>query len=235
MNSGVRESEEILAPGGEEVLPPELTREQARALTDRVKGDAAALALGVLELYEGNAHGALGYASWGDYWVAEFGEAGSRGYHHLQAGRVQRQLGRSTVVERPANEAVARELAPLLDKPELPEVWSQAVQLAEGQPTAAQVRELVRERRVAEPEAAPKAKPPAKPAGKRALANNLHTVQVVARDVGRLPLTVQHIDLAVVRQLVEEQPREDVEEWIGLLKEGRSAINRLLGALSPAG
>jgi hypothetical protein len=43
----------------------------------------------------------------------------------------------------PASEAVARELAPLLDEPEkLREVWSAAIDTFDGQPTAKQVREI---------------------------------------------------------------------------------------------
>lgn len=65
-----------------------LTEEAARALTDEVKRDAEALWAKLLDLYEGKAHEALGYTSWGDYYTAEFGGSRSAAYRLLEAGRV---------------------------------------------------------------------------------------------------------------------------------------------------
>jgi hypothetical protein len=47
-------------------------RSLARALTDEVTQDAAALWAKLLRLYEGEAHIALGYSSWGAYYEKEF-------------------------------------------------------------------------------------------------------------------------------------------------------------------
>jgi hypothetical protein len=136
-----------------EVTQP-LDAAEARALTDEVKRDAASLWAKLLALYEGGAHLALGYSSWGAYFKAEFGGAGSRGYHLLDAARVNLALVGSTTVEPPASERVARELAPLLDEPErLQEVWTEAVERHGPEATAAQVREVVRG--VVEPEPEP--------------------------------------------------------------------------------
>jgi hypothetical protein len=128
-------------------VTPALTADAARTLTDEVKADAAALWAKLLQLYEGQAHTALGYGSWGDYYAAEFGESGSRGYHLLDAARVRGEIERSTTVEPPASERVARELAPVLreDPEQVPEVWGEIVQEHGPQPTAAQVRETVSE------------------------------------------------------------------------------------------
>jgi hypothetical protein len=54
-----------------------LTRDEARAMTDEVKEDAAVLWGKLLRLYEGKAHVALGFKSWGAYYVAEFAAASS--------------------------------------------------------------------------------------------------------------------------------------------------------------
>jgi hypothetical protein len=71
-----------------------------------------------------------------------------RAYQLLQAARVIHQL---TIVSSPQvtsqvpeSEAIARELAPLLVNPQaLDEAWDEAVEQAEGVPTAAAVREVV--------------------------------------------------------------------------------------------
>jgi hypothetical protein len=50
-----------------------MSGDDARMLTDEVKKDAAALWDKLLRLYRGGAHLALGYTSWGEYFVAELG------------------------------------------------------------------------------------------------------------------------------------------------------------------
>lgn len=211
----------------DEVLAPALTREQARTLTDEVKADAQALWARVMELYEGSAHLALGYSSWHTYWTAEFGQDGSRGYQLVQAGRVHRELAHSTIVERPANEAIARELTPLLGRPvELERAWRTAVEIAEGQPTAAQVRELVRS---VEPDAEPEP-PETRKVGARALGQAHKTVAQAAQNCWALSLGLRHADLDAIRQL--EPDPEEVEQWNESLREARTWITRLLMALS---
>jgi hypothetical protein len=124
----------------------ELSEQDARKLTEEVKADAQALWAKLLELYEGQAHKALGYSSWGDYWTEEFGGSKSRGFQMLEAGRVLKALeAHSTIVESPANEGVARELAGLGDE-EKAAAWEEAVQKHGDKPTAKQVREVVQSR-----------------------------------------------------------------------------------------
>lgn len=121
---------------------PQFDEASARGLTDEVKADAAALWAKLLDLYEGGAHLALGYASWGIYYEAEFGGSKSAAYRILDAARVVPQLGTAPV---PRSESVARELAPLRAEPEqMREAWSEAVEQHGPEPTAAQVREIVR-------------------------------------------------------------------------------------------
>ena len=125
----------------------QLTRQQARELTDEAKADVTMLWAKLYALHEGKAHEALGYTNWGAYTVAEFGWSATVGKETLYAGRVRAALERKVGIPTlPDNVAVAQALAPVLHKaPELLEgVWSEAVATAEGEaPTAAEVRAVV--------------------------------------------------------------------------------------------
>lgn len=135
-----------------------LTRDEARKLTDEVKGDAAALWTKLVRLYEGKAHKALGFRSWGAYYEAEFGGSARRGYQLLNAGRVFEKLPigtdlvqrphECTIVQRPSAETVLRELSPILRNAgdAVAEAWKESVEEANGQPTAKQVRDVVQRR-----------------------------------------------------------------------------------------
>jgi phage N-6-adenine-methyltransferase len=119
-----------------------LSATDARALTEQVKDDAAALWAKLLELYEGKAHIVLGYSSWGAYYKAEFGESGRHGYRLLKAAEVVGELPSDPRV----TERIARELVPLTNEPEeLRDAWREARTL-HGVPTAAEVRDVVRSR-----------------------------------------------------------------------------------------
>lgn len=134
-----------LAPAADDLAAATLSRDEARTLTDEVRGDAERLWRKLVELYEGKAHVALGYGSWHAYCSAEFGMKQSRAYQLLDAGRVVAALD-STNVESPPNEGQARALRPLLRHPEaLKEAWSEVVETHDS-PTAADVREVVTRR-----------------------------------------------------------------------------------------
>lgn len=130
-----------------ELATMQLSHDQARALTDEVKRDADALWAKLLSLYEGGAHLALGYGSWGEYFEDEFGGSSSQAYRLLDSGRVLRALTlHSPMGERP-NERQARELVPLLDNPKsLCEAWEETLDQTEDLPTAQAVREVVQRR-----------------------------------------------------------------------------------------
>lgn len=124
--------------------------EEARALTDEVKGDAQALWAKLLRLYEGKAHEALGYASWGTYYEAEFGGSKSAGYRLLEAARVVDAIPNvGNGASPPPTVHHAEALVPVLreDRGQVAEVWAEAVERNGTQPTAAQVREVVDEKR----------------------------------------------------------------------------------------
>lgn len=104
----------------------EFSAVEARTLTDEVKADAAALWRKLLRLYQGDAHTALGYSSWGEYCASEFDMRSSAAYRVLDAGRVVAAIeAHSPNGGTPATERVARELVPVLrdDEREAVRVW----------------------------------------------------------------------------------------------------------------
>jgi hypothetical protein len=141
-----RDDSHMITATDEATASLRLTTGQARALTDEVRADAAALWTKLWALYKGDAHISLGYSSWAEYCAEEFDFSKSRAYQLLDAGRVIEQIIDSTIVDRPGSEAVARELAPVLrdDPDRVPEVWGEVVDEHGPKPTAAQVHAHVR-------------------------------------------------------------------------------------------
>src|SRR5579884_1573760 len=85
----------------------------------------------LLELYEGGAHRALGYSSWGAYYEAEFGASKSEGYRLLDAARVVESIPNvGNGLPRPQTVHHAQALVPVLrDNPErVEEVWAEVVE-----------------------------------------------------------------------------------------------------------
>lgn len=127
---------------------PRLSRDEARELTDEVRSDAEALWLKLLRLYNGAAHLALGYRSWGDYFEAEFGQSPSRGKQLLRAARVVDALqGTMVPSQMPSSERQARELVPLLkDEAQLVEAWREVKEKHGDTATAVDVKRVVENR-----------------------------------------------------------------------------------------
>jgi hypothetical protein len=130
----------------------EWTAIEARQLTEEVKEDAQQLWAKLLYLYEGRAHIALGYSSWAEYCEQEFRMSKAHAYRLLQAAHIVSQLaGKSPMGDSlqvtsqvPESERIARELVPLISNPQaLDEAWNEAVEQANGVPTAQVVREIV--------------------------------------------------------------------------------------------
>ncbi|MGH3499335.1 MAG: DUF5131 family protein [Nocardioidaceae bacterium] len=133
------------------------TGEAARELTDRIKSAAEDLYALLLEAHEGQAWSALGYDSWRDYAMTEFGMGQSRAYQLLDQARIIREIeaaSDSTNVERP-NEGQARELARIPEE-DRAEIWEETNERTEGKPTAKAIRETWQGRQEAdEPEPDP--------------------------------------------------------------------------------
>src|SRR5512133_3331012 len=84
-----------------EIVAKALDMAEARLLTDEVRADATAMWEKLRLLYEGQAHVALGYSSWGDYCAAEFDVGSSQAYRLLDAGRVRHLLGQRAETHSP--------------------------------------------------------------------------------------------------------------------------------------
>lgn len=187
-----------------------LTADAARALTEEVKADAAVLWGKLLRLYEGDAHTALGYSSWGAYYEAEFGAQPKTGYRLLEAARVVDSLSDTHVT--PPSQNAARELVPVLrDDPDaVPEIWGEVVEEYGEQPTAADVRTVV-ECRVSS----------------RTTNQQQRVVSGIAEKARRIVEVAHHIDLEAIKSL----PEEEKTEWKLQLSSARTVLSRVIGAL----
>lgn len=91
--------------------------DEARRLTDEIRGAAERVWSLLLEAHDRQAWSALGYSTWADYVQAEFDMSRSRSYQMLDQGRVIRAIeevtGVSTKVD--ISEREARDLKPHLD------------------------------------------------------------------------------------------------------------------------
>lgn len=125
-----------------------MTLAEARDLTDEVKEDAARLWTKLLRLYEGGAHIALGYGSWGEFYAEEFGQTARTGYRLLEAARVAEVLSDTHVTD-PPSQNVALTLAPGLreDGPDaVRETWQKVRERHGSTPTAKQTASVVHEK-----------------------------------------------------------------------------------------
>jgi hypothetical protein len=211
-------------------LAPQISSEEAKALTEEVRRDTAALWTKVLTLYERGAHLALGYGSWGDYWSHEFGGSPARGDQLVRAGRVARAIGEAGL-PLPANDSTARQLLPVLaHAPEkLSELWGRAVEQYE-QPNTRQIRALVqpyrdrqmtniRKRNMQSPESRSKAAHTRRARG---------AVQHALDDaIAAAETALAHVDDA----LATEPDRETIGEWHDMAKGLAQRFVRLTGKL----
>lgn len=122
-----------------------LNADEARALTDEIRGAAEQVYALLLKAHEGEAWTPLGYGSWREYAMAEFGMSQSYAYRLLDQARVIREIEAASVspIGELPNEGQARELA-RVPEGERAEVWREAVERTGGRPTAAAIRETWR-------------------------------------------------------------------------------------------
>jgi hypothetical protein len=194
----------------------QLSRDDARAMTDEIKYDAEQLWLKLVELYNGGAHRALGYRSWRAYCAAEFQMGEKAAYRLLGAGQVMDDLhsgvrsevrpnGQTSRPPLPTSEAVARELRPVHGEhgpAAVREAWEQAVQEFGPKPTAAQVRDVV-QREGAPPK--PPRPTPSWVARARTLAEDLQDIANLGPDPDRVTGALSLID--DVKRDLEQLPR----------------------------
>jgi hypothetical protein len=70
----------------------QLDPDEARSLTESIKASASRLYHLVVQAHEGQAHRALGYATWAEYWQAEFDMSRSYAYRILDQAKVIGEL-----------------------------------------------------------------------------------------------------------------------------------------------
>lgn len=98
-------------------ITTELTAEQARAITTRIKEAAESIWSLLLEAHERNAWLVLGYRTWNDYVQVEFNMSKQHSFRLLDQARVIREIG-SVMPESPTGDFIsereARDIKPVL-------------------------------------------------------------------------------------------------------------------------
>lgn len=125
-----------------------MSEEEARWCVEQIRSGLDGIREAALDLYEREGWRSLGYGSWRECVVAEFGKSQAYLYRVLEAGRIDHII--SPIGETQLPESQARELARLKEPAAIREVW-QEVQESTPEPTARVIREAV-ERRINPPQ-----------------------------------------------------------------------------------
>lgn len=97
----------------------DMTRDEARQLTDEIKGKTEELWSLVIVAHDRKAYRALGYATWPEYLAAEFEMSRSRSYQLLDQARVIKEIQAATgemSTKVDISEREARDIKPVLDR-----------------------------------------------------------------------------------------------------------------------
>ena len=95
----------------------------------------------LLEIQQGRLYRPAGHRTFADYVVRRWDLSGTHAYRQIEAAKVVAILSPIEKMPLPANEAQARELAPLVDDPEaVRAVWAETVRRGEGRVTARAIR-----------------------------------------------------------------------------------------------
>jgi hypothetical protein len=98
----------------------------------------------LLEIQARRLYRGAGYRTFVDYVAKRWDLSSTHAYRQIEAAKVVEILSPIGEMPLPANEAQARELAPLVDDPEaVRAVWAETVQDGEGRITARAIREHV--------------------------------------------------------------------------------------------
>lgn len=99
-------------------IPARCSAQEARALTDQIKGSVERTWGLLIAAYERQAWKALDYTSWHAYVTAEFGISRSRSYQLIDQATVVREIQAAADVSTPVDisEAVARDVKPHLEQ-----------------------------------------------------------------------------------------------------------------------
>lgn len=122
-------------------ITPMMTTDEARQCADDIRRGMADVRHLLLDFHEREGWRALGYESWRECAMTEFGYGQSHVYELLNAARVERNI--SAAAEKPLPERQLRPLAPLEPSAQR-EVWQRAIDTApEGRVTAKHVEQTV--------------------------------------------------------------------------------------------
>jgi hypothetical protein len=142
-----------------------LRLDRAQQLVKDVKNDLRkfiTVGLSLKELRDDGLFKELGYASFDDLAIKEFGLSKPYAYQHLQALEVDEALKKSGIPDKPSCLGVAAKLFPMLEKPEqLRKVWKDAVKSSGGKPVTAQIVGKIRDRLIKKKPPKPSAPAPA--------------------------------------------------------------------------
>jgi hypothetical protein len=136
------ELEPAIAPTSAVVM---MSAAEAHSCVDGIKGHIESARKLLLDLYEREGWKALGYESWRECAVAEFGESKSQLYRELEAAKIERNI--SPIGE--IGSIRESHLRPLgkLEPDQQRKAWEEAVETApNGKVTAAHVQEVVEKR-----------------------------------------------------------------------------------------
>ncbi|MCU1591561.1 MAG: hypothetical protein JWP11_2817 [Frankiales bacterium] len=137
--------------------------EEARALTDQIKGSAERLDALLVTAHERRVWLALGYGSWQSYLTAEFRVSRSRSYQLITQATVVREIAAAAELSTPVDipEATARDLKPVLAEV-VEQVREAVADLAEPERPAAvaEVVDRVREQVITDRRAAEQSETP---------------------------------------------------------------------------
>jgi hypothetical protein len=128
-------------------IDPERFDELERVI-ERGLGTFVEVGRALLEIQRRRLYRAAGYETFAEYVEKRWDLSSAHAYRQIEASKVVDILSPIGEMPLPANEAQARELAPLVDDPDaVRAVWAETVQDGDGRITARLVREHVTARR----------------------------------------------------------------------------------------
>jgi hypothetical protein len=117
-------------------------------IIERGLGTFVEVGRALLEIQQRRLYRGAGHRTFADYVAKRWDLSSAHAYRQIEASKVVDILSPIGEVPLPANEAQARELAPLVNDPEaVRAVWIETIQEGEGRVTARAVRERVSARR----------------------------------------------------------------------------------------
>lgn len=122
-----------------------MTKAEAQECVNRIKGRIENIRRNLIELYEREGWKALGYASWRECVIREFGQSEAYLYRQLAAARIEANLSPTGEI----GKLPERQVRPLTALPpeKQREAWKQVVERYPGQVTSERVQEVVDEMR----------------------------------------------------------------------------------------